>query len=62
MLLNPLKFVNSSNGMKIIGQNVDCVEYGVSRCMEYEYVYRCGSLEKTSNIVSICLKVKETSK
>jgi hypothetical protein len=38
VLLNPLKFVNSSDGIKISGYNVDCVVCGVSRCREFVYV------------------------
>jgi hypothetical protein len=47
VLLNPLKFVNSLDGMKISGYNVDCVVFGVSRCREFVYVLQCGSQTST---------------
>jgi hypothetical protein len=48
MLLNPLKFVKSSDGMRRSGYSVDCVVFGVSGCREFVYVLQCGSLEVNS--------------
>jgi hypothetical protein len=44
-VVNSLKFVNYSDGVKISVCNVDCVVSGVIRCREFAYVLQCGSLE-----------------
>jgi hypothetical protein len=46
-----LDFVNSPMGRKLVVRML-IVWTGVSRCIEYEYVYRCGSLEVRS--VHLC--------
>jgi hypothetical protein len=58
VLLNLLKFVYSSNGMKFSGYNFDCVVFGVSWCREFVYVLQCGCLH--IRLLSIRIKFEIT--